>query len=87
VLDTNIQDDSNNITRFIALSRTPVPPKAGGRYKTSLVFALNEGSGVLFKALSCFALRDIDLTKIESRPMRSEPLFTTGEQCVPLAMR
>jgi len=87
VLDTNIQDDSNNITRFIALSRTPVPPKAEGRYKTSLVFALNEGSGVLFKALSCFALRDIDLTKIESRPMRSEPLFTTGDRCVPPPIR
>lgn len=47
---------------------------ADGAYKTSIVFSLPAGPGKLFRALSCFALRDVDLTKIESRPMRTEPI-------------
>jgi len=80
VLDSAIQDDANNITRFIALARSPNPPSLGDHYKTSIVFSLQEGPGVLFRALSCFALRDIDLTKIESRPMRTKPIYTSGEK-------
>jgi len=74
VLGEGIQDDTNNITRFIAVSRDPIVPQPGVPFKTSIVFTLQEGSGVLFRALSCFALRDIDLTKIESRPLRSNPI-------------
>lgn len=56
-------------SRFIALSREPLPPAStvtpGDSWKTSIVFSLSEGPGVLFKALACFSLRGIDLTKIE----------------------
>jgi arogenate/prephenate dehydratase len=74
VYDEDIQDDESNVTRFLALAREPLPPREGVPYKTSIVCSLREGSGALFKALSCFALRDINLTKVESRPMRWNPV-------------
>ena len=70
-LQTGIQDYAENITRFILISRDSqslVPPD-----KTTIAFALHNGPGALFKALSVFALRDIDLTKLESRPARGLP--------------
>ncbi|KAL6766159.1 ADT1 [Auxenochlorella protothecoides x Auxenochlorella symbiontica] len=77
VLEDGIQDQCDNVTRFIVLSRDPqvaAQPNDTRPYKTSIVFTLHAGPGMLFKALSVFALRDIDLTKIESRPMRENPL-------------
>ncbi|MEW5313383.1 MAG: hypothetical protein WDW38_004954 [Sanguina aurantia] len=76
VLEEGVQDVKDNITRFIVLSRDPlVSSEQETRvFKTSVVFSLGKGPGQLFKALSVFALRDIDMTKIESRPLRSNPL-------------
>lgn len=68
VLQAGIQDYEDNITRFLVIGRDG---KALGQPdKTTLAFALHNGPGALFKALSVFALREIDLTKLESRPVR-----------------
>lgn len=74
ILAEKIQDDDDNITRFLILAREPIIPGTDRPFKTSIVFTLEEGPGVLFKALAVFALRDINLTKIESRPQRKRPL-------------
>jgi arogenate/prephenate dehydratase len=79
VYDSDIQDDKSNVTRFLALSREPLPPRPNVPYKTSIAFSMKETSGSLFKALACFALRDINLTKVESRPMRWNPVTQSAE--------
>jgi arogenate/prephenate dehydratase len=71
VLQEAIQDYADNITRFILISKNQAEAKAAD--KTTIAFALENVPGALFKALSVFALRDIDLTKLESRPDRGRP--------------
>eukprot|EP00249_Psilotum_nudum_P007139 c20335_g1_i1 orf=1578-2411(+) len=74
ILADGIQDDANNVTRFLMLARDPIIPRNDRPFKTSIMFTLEEGPGVLFKALAAFSLRNINLTKIESRPQRKRPL-------------
>jgi arogenate/prephenate dehydratase len=71
ILQAGVEDFADNITRFILIGRDQKP--LGEQDKTSIAFALHNGPGALFKALSVFALRDIDLTKLESRPARGLP--------------
>jgi prephenate dehydratase len=79
ILRRSIEDDRRNFTRFFLL-RTPeflrrFPLETSGRkpWKTSLVFSTRNVPGALFRCLSAFALRDLNLAKIESRPLRGKP--------------
>ncbi len=71
ILAAGIEDDKRNFTRFFLIrrSRRVLP----GANKTSIAFSVRNIPGALFKALSVFALRDISLSKIESRPLRGRP--------------
>lgn len=71
VLADRVQDYEVNLTRFVLISRSL--ESVADADKTSLVFTLKSKPGALFRALSCFALRDINLTKLESRPVRGRP--------------
>ncbi len=71
ILAAGIEDDKRNFTRFFLVRKTRrILP---GANKTSIAFSVKNIPGALFKALSVFALRDISLSKIESRPMRGRP--------------
>ncbi|CAN1252479.1 Arogenate dehydratase 3 [Linum perenne] len=54
--------------------RAVLPVENSLGFKTSIVFAHDKGTSVLFKVLSAFAFRNINLTKIESRPHRNRPI-------------
>jgi prephenate dehydratase len=70
VLQPDMQDDAENYTRFVVVAREPEMPT--GEAKTSIVFSMDNMPGSLFKSLAVFALRDIDLAKIESRPLQGK---------------
>ncbi|PYV29955.1 MAG: prephenate dehydratase [Acidobacteria bacterium] len=71
ILKTHLEDHRENFTRFLLLSKTArVAPRSN---KVSVVFSTPNVPGALYKSLSVFALREIDLTKMESRPLRGRP--------------
>jgi prephenate dehydratase len=78
ILRRGIEDDRQNFTRFFLLEPAGAKPRTipGATkhpWKTSLVFSTRNMPGALFRALSALALRDLNLVKIESRPLRGKP--------------
>ena len=69
ILEEGIEDNTENYTRFLAVQRQAIIPQGNG--KTSIVFTLKGEK--LAKAMSIFAQREIDATKIESRPFQGKP--------------
>lgn len=72
ILREGIEDEPNNVTRFVWIAPAGTEPAAGGAWKTSLVFSeLGEDHpGALVNALREFSGREVNLTRIESRPLR-----------------
>lgn len=71
VLAEAIEDDPRNFTRFLVVARTPAIPR--GAVKTSLLVTLRHEPGALWRALEPVARHGLNLTKIESRPLRGRP--------------
>jgi prephenate dehydratase len=74
ILREAIEDEPNNVTRFLWIAPAGTEPSGGGSWKTSLVFSeLGEDHpGALVEALREFSSRSVNLTRIESRPLRRE---------------
>jgi prephenate dehydratase len=72
LLREDVEDDPGSETRFVWIARAGTEPDPGDRFKTALVFwgAGSSGPGWLVRCLSEFAERNVNLTRIESRPRR-----------------
>ncbi len=71
VAEANIEDQANNMTRFLVIGNQD--PKPSGDDKTSIVFSVKDEVGILHRMLEPFAKSRINLTKIESRPLKHKP--------------
>jgi chorismate mutase/prephenate dehydratase len=71
IINCGIEDSPNNFTRFFILSKEDAPPS--GNDKTSLVFSVKHRPGALYEFLKQLAEKDINMTKLESRPTRQKP--------------
>ena len=78
ILEAGIESNAQNFTRFFLLVRPDragaiVPQSGGPERKTSIVFRIGNRPGALYRSLAAFAEQNIDLTKIESRPIEGRP--------------
>jgi len=71
VVEEKIEDHAHNITRFVVIGNQN--PRRSGDDKTSILFSVKDEVGVLHRMLAPFARDRINLTKIESRPLKSKP--------------
>ena len=69
-LKSNVQDIAHNSTRFFVIARQDARPT--GKDRTSIVFSIKDKVGVLYSMLAPFAKRGINLTRIESRPIKKK---------------
>ncbi len=70
VLAERLEENPNNVTRFVVIGK--VMPDKTDRDKTSVIFAVKHKAGALFSALKPFAEYKVNLTKIESRPLKKK---------------
>ncbi|XP_004365133.2 prephenate dehydratase [Capsaspora owczarzaki ATCC 30864] len=81
IIKRGIEDDANSSTRYIAIAKQAANPPSHVNAKTSMSVALRNQPGALFRALAAFALRDLNISKIESRPSsRAGALHTSTRQ-------
>lgn len=78
IIAANIEDHHENYTRFLlvappAYEAALAPEAAAAPKKTTVLFRTPNQPGALFRALAAFALRDLNLSKIESRPIEGRP--------------
>ena len=70
MIESGIQDRSDNVTRFLVVAKQALPMRSETSYRTSLVLSLKDEVGALQNALKPFSERGINLCKIESRPSK-----------------
>ena len=74
ILQRNIEDNPKNFTRFFLLTKqSNQPPPVAATSKVSVTFSASNTPGSLFCALACLALRDLNIIKVESRPLVGQP--------------
>lgn len=70
ILEEAVEDNPENVTRFVVVGREPAAPT--GKDKTSLMFSIIDAPGALQGMLTPFSSRGINLTRIESRPSKKK---------------
>ena len=72
ILESNIEDEKGNVTRFLIMGKPVLQPELGKKkYITSLLFKLKSKPAALYSALSGFAIQGVNLTKLQSYPEKN----------------
>jgi chorismate mutase/prephenate dehydratase len=70
ILESNVQDSSENVTRFLVISHSY--PRPTGKDKSSIMFSVQDRVGALHDSIASFKKCNINMTKIESRPSKKK---------------